>query len=69
MAEYATLDSAIARAQRVLARDPDGSAGSLQIVWTGEGYAVASDFDLETWWLGAPVVAEVMADGSFELAD
>lgn len=36
----------------------------MYVVFTGSGYAVASEDDLDTWWLGARVVAEVMSDGT-----
>lgn len=36
----------------------------MYVVFTGSGYAVASEDDLDTWWLGASVFAEVMSDGT-----
>lgn len=50
----------MARAAR-LARKLDAS---MYVVSTGSGYAVASENDLDTWWLGATVIAEVMSDGT-----
>lgn len=65
MDEETDKPSALARAAR-LAQQRDES---MYVVWTGEGYAVASEDDLDTWWLGATVVAEVMSDGTCTAAD
>jgi hypothetical protein len=37
----------------------------MYVVWTGSGYAVATEDDLDTWWQGATVVAEVHEDGVY----
>lgn len=65
MDEGTDKPSAMARAAR-LAQKRDQS---VYVVWTGEGYAVASENDLDTWWQGATVVAEVMSDGTCASAD
>ena len=52
---------AIVRARRLALR----TAESAFVVWTGETYAVADEFDLDTWWQGAPVIGEVMSDGEY----
>jgi hypothetical protein len=55
-----TWEAALARAVR-LARQ---SGEDRHVVQADEdGYAVASDFDLETYWLGATVLATALPDG------
>lgn len=39
------------------------------VVRNGAVYDVADDFDLQTHWLGAKVIAEVMPDGTCESCD
>ncbi|CAD5366614.1 conserved hypothetical protein [Rubrivivax sp. A210] len=58
-------ETALARAVRKAVN----RRASMYVVWTGSSYAVASEADLDTWWLGATVVAEVMSDGSCVSAD
>lgn len=67
MATYTTPEAAGRRAaQLAKARD-----SSMYVVRDGEdnGYAVASEEDLDTFYLGACVVAEVMSDGTFVSAE
>ena len=67
MATYTTTEAAGRRAaQLAKARDT-----SMYVVRDGEddGYAVASEEDLDTFYLGACVVAEVMSDGTFVSAE
>jgi len=54
-----TTDDAHARAQRLAIK----REASMYVVWAGDGYAVADQLDLDTWWQGATVIAEVMSDG------
>ncbi len=67
MAAHDDKQAALERAAR-LARKHDTS---MYVVWTGEeaGYAVASEDELDTYWLGASVVAEVFSDGSCVAGD
>jgi hypothetical protein len=60
MTTYGTTAAAIARAHHL----PRTSDQPLYVVREGEGYAVADESDLDTWWLGATVIAEVMSDGT-----
>ena len=59
MTEDLDKDTAIARAQRLSRKREE----PMYVVWTGSGYAAASEEDLHTWWQGATVVAEVHEDG------
>jgi hypothetical protein len=59
MTEDLDKDTAIARAQRLSRKREE----PMYVVWTGSGYAAASEEDLDTWWQGATVVAEVHEDG------
>lgn len=63
--ESLSRSEAVARARRRAIR----SGESTFVVWTGDGYAVADEFDLDTWWLGATVIGEFMSDGEFVPAE
>lgn len=51
------------------ARRAQRTGASMFVVWSGSGYAVASEDDLDTWWLGATVIAEVLSDGTCVACD
>jgi len=38
----------------------------IYVIRDGATYGVADDIDLQTYWLGASVIAEVMPDGACE---
>lgn len=59
---YATQEAALRRAAQ-LARNREAS---MFVVYDGEdeGYAVANEEDLDTYFLGATVLAEVLSDGT-----
>jgi hypothetical protein len=59
MTEDLDKDTAIARAQRLSRKREE----PMYVVWTGSGYSAASEEDLDTWWQGATVVAEIHEDG------
>lgn len=61
------LDRATALARA--ARRAQRAGVSMFVVWSGSGYAVASEDDLDTWWLGATVIAEVLSDGTCAACD
>lgn len=42
---------------------------SIYVVWTGEDYALATEFDLDTWWQGASVKGELTPDGEYTPAE
>ena len=62
MAGYSTQEAALARAVQLARRRET----PMFVVHDGEeeGFAVASEEDLDTFYLGACVVAEVMSDGT-----
>lgn len=64
---YSTQDAALARAA-TLTRQRDTS---MFVVHDGEddGFAVASEEDLDTYYLGASVLVEVLSDGTCVTAD
>lgn len=67
MATYTTTEAAGRRAaQLAKARDT-----SMYVVRDGEddGYAVASEEDLDTYYLGASVLVEVLSDGTCVASD
>lgn len=59
MTEDLDKQAALDRAKRLARKH----SAPMFVVWTGSGYAAASEDDLDTWWQGAPVVAEVHEDG------
>lgn len=67
MSTYSTQDAALRRAAWLAQRHDT----PMYVVRDGEddGYAVASEEDLDTFFLGATVIAEVFSDGSCASAD
>lgn len=61
MTEDLDMNTALARAQR----QSEKREAPMYVVWTGSGYAVATEDDLDTWWQGATVVVEVHEDGVY----
>ena len=61
MRSDSTTDAAVRRAQLLARRNDE----SMFVVWCGDGYAVANEFDLDTWWQGATVMGEVLTDGTY----
>ncbi|MFT3819847.1 MAG: hypothetical protein QM750_19915 [Rubrivivax sp.] len=64
---YSTPAAAARRAIHLAKRHGE----SMFIGWVPEddGFAVASEVDLDTYWLGARVHAEILADGTYASAD
>jgi hypothetical protein len=62
MASYSTQEAALARAV-LLAQKREAP---MFVVYDGEeeGFAVASEEDLDTFYLGASVLVEVLSDGT-----
>lgn len=64
MSTYSTTAAAIARAQALASKHGE----SMFVIWSGDAFAVANTDDLDTWWLGATVLGEVMSDGTYALS-
>jgi hypothetical protein len=62
---HPTKDAAVDRAHALAVKRQE----SMYVVWCGDGYAVADEFDLDTWWQGATVLGEVQPDGTFVHAE
>lgn len=67
MAGYSTQEAALRRAAHLAQRRDS----SMFVVYDGEeeGYAVASEEDLDTFYLGATVLAEVLSAGTCVSSD
>lgn len=67
MAGYSTQEAALARAVQLARRRET----PMFVVHDGEeeGFAVASEEDLDTYYLGASVLVEVLSDGTCVASD
>lgn len=69
MAAYTSVEAAAARARTLAMRSSEDRHVVRDVEEGGDlQYAVASDFDLETWYAGATVLATATPDGEVEFA-